>query len=344
MNAFTDISIDREIELHQSELFLKPTYAVILPYRERRGRQRTNAQLLAQENLKHNKRTEEISRKTMQRISTCINWLLLSSQSSLIYCKKTNRKVRSTMSFVTLTLPTTEHNISDNFFKNKLLGNFLSSLREVYGMRSYVWRVESQANGNIHAHVMLNQYVHHGDVRRLWNSILVQTGTIETYQNKHIVMSEQDYIKAYSRSQEIGIKKLKSRFQIGLADNWENPNTTDIKAVKNIKDVAKYFAKYMSKTEEDRRTIGGKCWGASQNISSAKIESIVLDTFDDQEVLKPLEHPKVQRKRITLTDKITQLEYTIGQLFTYSFEQVKTFANTVIGQAFANQIVIINNT
>ena len=344
MNDFTDISINQFAQQHQGELFLKPTYAVLLPYREQRGGRRTALQRLAEKNLTINKRSGEISKKTMQRISTCINWLLLSSQNSVIYCKKLNRKVQSSMSFVTLTLPTTEHKISDAYFKNKLLGNFLSSLREVYGMRSYVWRVECQANGNIHAHVMLNQYVHHSDIRRLWNSTIEHTGVIETYQNKHIVMSENDYIKIYSSLGPKNVNKLRSRYKIGLSENWSNPNSTDIKSVKNVKDVAKYFAKYMSKGEEDRRTISGKCWGASQNISSAKIESIVLDQSDQNKVLKPLENAKIKRKRITLQDKITRLEVCIGQMFLFTYDMIKSFTGTVIGDAYAKQIVIINNS
>lgn len=157
-------------------------------------------------------------------------------------------------------------------------------------------------------------------------------------------MSENDYIKIYSSLGPKNVNKLRSRYKIGLSENWSNPNSTDIKSVKNVKDVAKYFAKYMSKGEEDRRTISGKCWGASQNISSAKIESIVLDQSDQNKVLKPLENAKIKRKRITLQDKITRLEVCIGQMFLFTYDMIKSFTGTVIGDAYAKQIVIINNS
>ena len=56
-------------------------------------------------------------------------------------------------------------------------------------------------------------------------------------------------------------------YEFGKFTNWNEPNTIDIHSVKNIKNLAAYLIKYMSKNEEGRREIQGKIWGCSKNLN-----------------------------------------------------------------------------
>lgn len=310
------------------ELHIKPTYAVCIPQRPRGRKRLSEAQrantvnLLLAKNIdpvtgEKINRPNVLSKKAIRRLTNAVNWLVVSAKNKSVYDSATSKRYSFRVNFVTLTLPTTDHNISDHFFKKVLLHNFINTCSYKYGMRNYVWKVEAQENGNIHAHFTTDVFIHWKDLRKTWNQILANHGIIDAYTKKHCAMSWEQYREEYSRGRKVSEESLRKAFTAGSECGWTNPNTTDVHAVHKVSDIAAYLAKYMSKKEEDRREIKGRLWGASHSLSEKNKLMIELCGSSDNDILAPMFSPEVEYKTITSESKLTGNTFRCGEIFFY---------------------------
>lgn len=243
-------------------LRLYPTYCVQYMEFERGGSCRSQAQIEAQKHLRSNKPRPEVSGKASKRIRNAVNWLTSAARFQRVYSRIDNRHYGFKINFITLTLPSLDHGLTDHQFKNRLLKNWIERMKYRHGFRNYVWKVETQANGNIHAHITSDCFIHWSEIRSVWNDLLIKAGLMKSFADKH-----------------------------GHSD----PNSTDVRAVKSIKDIAAYLAKYFSKSSnesvdsstgevEQRRSISGKLWACSHSLSERNPCSIHLDPQDQHNV------------------------------------------------------------
>jgi len=74
--------------------------------------------------------------------------------------------------------------------------------------------------------------------------------------------------------------RLLCKFGLGTMED----NSTDVHAVKNIKNTTAYLVKYLSdeSKQEGRRKIKGRLWGCNKALSNAGKEKVVVDTWDLQ--------------------------------------------------------------
>lgn len=201
------------------------------------------------ENLKNNtfkKYTGEISKQSKIKLKYAISLLIYKSKWKTVLNPTTQKYYKFKINFITLTLPSPQNNISDKEIKNKYLNNFLIQLKKKYGVIDYVWKAETQENGNIHFHITTNQYIEHEKIKNLWNKILYPSGLIEEYYKKH---------------------------------NNRNPNSTDIHSVKNIQHIQSYLIKYFTKNENNRRKIDGKIWDCSNTLNYCN--RFIVDNSDN---------------------------------------------------------------
>ncbi len=152
------------------------------------------------------------SNQSTSRLSQAVNWMLLFSDLKSVYSKKENKTFRFRLAFITLTLSEQQKH-SDKYIKEHMLQPFLYWLWR-YHQASYVQKSETQLNGNIHFHITIDSFIHWKSIRAKWNKILA----------KH------SYCKV---------------FQDGTNDKGNA--ATQIKAVKNEADIARYIANYMAK-------------------------------------------------------------------------------------------------
>jgi hypothetical protein len=148
---------------------------------------------------------------------------------------------------------------SDKFIKKILNKFFLYAYRKT-GLRSYVWKAEPQRRGVIHFHVTSDCFIWKTTLQNIWN------GCLRSY---------------------------------GLLGSHENPPSTQVKATKHIKLLTAYLIKYMTKSDNNRRTIQGRLWGCSRNLSQAKTFSI---TVDDSEVNQVTNEMKAESVRVDYYD------------------------------------------
>jgi len=309
-------------------LSIYPTYSVIYKQRSRGISSLSLLQIMNMANLRQSNTTSpttsklsndssDLSRKATRRLTNAVNWLVASAKQKHVFSKTHKKSFGFKINFITLTLPTTDHNITDNFFRNTLLRSFINTARYKFNLQNYVWKVESQANGNIHVHFTTDVYMDHVQLRNCWNKILSNHGLLQLYTNKFKNMSEAEYIKSFSNRKNTNIANLSTRYKAGVSSNWCNPNTTDVHAVSKIKDVAAYMAKYMSKSDKSRRSISGRIWASSYSLSEKNKLTVEMYGGIDEDLLTSLFSKGVKHAPIHSVSSITQQIFKVADVFYY---------------------------
>lgn len=263
-------------------LYIRPNYVVSLPEFTDTSRFTSQAFRDNKKNLAKNTHGGKLSDKAIKKMKNAINWLLAAAIEKDVYDKKKQSWFKFKVNFITLTLPDTDHPVSDHHFKTKLLNPFLTYMRKYYGLKNYVWKLEFQKNGKLHLHITTDSFVHYKDIQRVWNNQLQENGHLEAF-----------------------FKKFGHR----------NPNSTDIHSIYKVKSLAAYLAKYMSKNSEDLIKIKGRIWGCSYELSRANKTSVFIDRDASHVVLKPLMDGSVEYTPIQKIDKYTGLLSNIGEVF-----------------------------
>lgn len=144
--------------------------------------------------------------------------------------------------FVTLTLPAQQTH-TDNEIKRKCLTPFIATLQRKFNVWHYFWRAESQKNGNIHFHLIIDSFIAHGRLRAEWNACINKLGYVDRFQAKY---------------------------------QHSNPNSTDIHSFKNIHSPASYVIKYCCK-QDGYRKIDGRIHGCSDGLKVLKPYEQLID-------------------------------------------------------------------
>jgi hypothetical protein len=170
-----------------------------------------------------------------------------------------NSPNRIQFTFVTLTLSSKQKH-TDNEIKRKMLTPFIQRLIRTERVTQYFWRAESQKNGNIHFHIIIDRYIHHSRVRNIWNSFQDQNGYIEPF-----------YLEYGHR----------------------NPNSTDIHSFRAIRNPAAYVIKYVTKAQ-GYRPIKGRIHGCSDTLRNLKAPVFIYDSTIDEYIKRALKHAPTQ--------------------------------------------------
>ena len=183
------------------------------------------------------KYTGILSTSARRKLRYYINLLVAQAKWKEAFNYELQKTFRFRVNFITLTLSAPQGSISDKEIKRVCLNNFLNRAKQKFGLRTYVWRAEKQQNGNIHFHITTDVYIHYHALCNLWNECQELLGFVTRFRER---------------------------------TGSYRPNSTDVHSVKDVKDLASYLVKYMSKKEKDAQRIEGKVWGCSKNLSSAK--------------------------------------------------------------------------
>lgn len=187
-----------------------------------------------------------VSAGAKKRLTRAIVLLCESTQERKIYNEITNRNFKHRMSFITLTITTTERNLSGKEAYKLLLRPFLQWLRRQQKVTTYIWKAELQKRGQIHYHLTTPSYINCHRLKNAWNKFQQKAGLLEEwYQKKH----------------------------------HYNPNSTDIREVRKIKDVAAYMIKEICKSIQNEISIGGKVWDCSENLKQNKYFTLAAESM-----------------------------------------------------------------
>jgi hypothetical protein len=196
-----------------------------------------------------------VNNRPIRRLQKAVNYLMITSPRQTTYCKEMKRHINFKLNFITLTLSQKQFH-TDEYIKSNMLDRFLKWI--VYkGATGYVWKAETQKNGNIHFHITANKYIHWRDIRSYWNGLQERHGYTANYFNAH-----------------------------GSTD----ANSTDVHAIKNEQKALKYISKYIIKSDSTRRVVSGHSFGYSRNLANIKINlpTSDIDTRDIIDYLKSM--------------------------------------------------------
>lgn len=213
MGKWLDSKRKSEIDL-LSTATVTPT-AIHTYYRRADGFTQSKAFIANKIHLKKNCHNGELSDKAVKRIKNAIEWLLIRSNPQRVWNRHQNKLMFFRLNFITLTLPSKQVH-SDKEITGRCLNNFLNILRNKHGVSDYLWKAESQTNGNIHFHITTNKFIHWRDVRSAWCSSVELLGYVSSFRKKF---------------------------------HHSNPPCTEVKKVKHIRRLAAYLSKYMAKNK-----------------------------------------------------------------------------------------------
>src|SRR3989304_4153351 len=226
---------------------IKPSYSFTSVYDPDRLT-RSTAQIENEQNLIENNTAGMISSKARKSIRLAIDWLLICSDRTSLYERSTKKRFNAPLKFITLTLPTPQRH-SDAVIKSQCLNQFLIELKQYHRVVNYVWRAESQRNGNIHFHITTDKFIHHRDISEKWNRIIQKLGYVDAYRLQQLQHHSGCFTPRPELFKSWDEEHQRAAYLKGTAENWMSPPTTQIKAVKNLAELGEYLSKEFTKNK-----------------------------------------------------------------------------------------------
>ncbi len=231
-------------------------------------------------NLSDNSHTGEMSEQSQKKIRCAINWLALCARQKWIPATPDSKGFYFKVNFITLSLSANDGTITQDNFHKLLLAPFLDYARKYFGLSSYVWKIELQKNGNPHAHITTDTYIHWAKLRNYWNKLQARYGLTQLYTAKYLNCKFAFYLEQNPATDHLSVAQRYEQWQYGTKIKWSSPNSTDVHSVKNIKDIAAYCSKYMAKNLSECIQVRGlsamaapvstsRMWGCSYSLSKA---------------------------------------------------------------------------
>lgn len=188
-------------------------------------------------------------------------------QKSKIYADNVQYK----LTFITLTLPAKQRH-SDNEIKKSCLNQFLVELRHNYDIKKYIWKAEKQANGNIHFHIIADNFIQWQDIRSSWNRIVNKLGYVDDFEKNMREFYKDGFKLSTNKLDKRTPQQQKQAYKNLVNSEFKNPNSTDIHALYKVKNIQAYMSKYLTKgvTKTDRIALMDDITNEIEKISTAK--------------------------------------------------------------------------
>ncbi|MEA5426816.1 rolling circle replication-associated protein [Arcicella lustrica] len=132
------------------------------------------------------------------------------------------------VTFVTLTLPSKQVH-HDNLIKNECLDPFLewvkaTEIKKGWNVKCYLWRAESQKNGNLHFHLIVDRWIDHEAIRKRWNQLINRLGYVDMYRMTQNYIYKEGFVLREEQLEK-QIENLQYVFQGALKDAKYIPDT-----------------------------------------------------------------------------------------------------------------------
>lgn len=266
-------------------------------------------------NLIDNSTNGILSAKGKNNLISAINWLLISAKKKTIYDKKKDQYFQYKVGFLTLTIPFNATPIESKFLQTKLLHPFLSYLNKFNNLKNFVWKLELTEQGQPHIHLLIDEFIHWKEIRRVWNQLLLKNNLLDNYKNKFSSMSLDDYLQYRKKNKNYDYFKSMKAYNEGKLNNWENPNSTDIHSILKIKNLAAYIIKYMAKNVSLLGAFKGRIWFCSRTISAANKTKLHIPSNEMEINTKCLYNKYIEYGKLFYTDKLTNELRERGEYF-----------------------------
>jgi len=239
-----------------------------------------------------------LSDHAKRKLFRAIDYLLVTSDRKKVYSKVQKKYVSFQIVFVTLTLQAAQQH-TDKEITNKCFNQLLIELSKYHNVKKYVWRAEKQENGNIHYHLLINEFIEWSELRKRWNRICNKLDYVNRYQAKMQKMYKNGFKPTQDPNDKRTICQQRKAYIIGQKSNWTSPNSTDIHDTRKVRNIKKYVGKYMTKQpnvnvdelsdDSNVPIVEGRLWSCSQNLSNVKGCQLTEDWEISDEITKIVE-------------------------------------------------------
>lgn len=278
---------------------------------------------------RNEKKEKKFNRDSQRKMQEYIFWFLAARNQKAFFSGK--RFVNC--SFTTLTLPSRQIH-SDTEIKDLCLNQFFVELRNRYGLKNYIWRQESQQNGNIHFHIIADIFLPCAEIQEIWNRIIEKLGYVSNYKARmrNIYKNGFEYMPG-SIHKGIDKKTAYCRYIKAKNNNFENPPSCQVIGLKKINNVINYISKYVSKKENEENTesSSGNCWFASRSVSQNCKSPIIKEGMKEFEELYEL-LKKIRNKSLDYID-----------LFFINIRELFKLKNELINNYIFKYLIDLNN-
>jgi hypothetical protein len=244
-----------------------------------------------QSNFKSNQHRGKVSKQSKRKLRLGVQWLVMLAEDKKVWDNSTQSFIKYKAGLATVSLPTGCTNVDERFFRDTLLTSILSAMNYQWDLKNYLWKIERQANGTLHAHITVDKFIPHKWLLSKWCGLLDKHGLLEEYKSRFRNMTAKDYVNYRKSSDHPNVaKRFKSHiqytkaiigaYQKGEKNGWTKPNCTDIHAVKNVRYLASYMVKYMSKDPNLGESFKGRFWSCSHNLSKLRSIKVSLPECD----------------------------------------------------------------
>lgn len=249
---------------------------------------RSNKQRAAESNLSRGDKNGYMSDKTKRHITKILRCWINGVEE---YRKARTRARLEKMpyfTFVTLTLSSSQQH-SDKEIRRKMVFPFIQKLQRKHKVWHYLFVCEKQSNGNLHIHLLIDSYIHHSEIRAMWNETQDLHGYIEPF-----------YLKFQHR----------------------NPNSTDIHAIQKVKNLQAYVIKYMTKDKKDLK-LEGRLWGCSNSLRELKPYNTIIEGTASTALAQ------IQKSPLFTVEQKDNYTLIVGPVYSFLREYHKRFFDEV---------------
>jgi len=231
----------------------------------------------------------EISAPAQKNLRDKVTWLYHLARSR--YTKTYNGKeiFNFKINFLTLTLPSKQIHPTTQITAD-CFNQFLTEIRQRTKMENYVWRLEFQANGNVHYHIVTDTYIDYFLCQKIWNRIINKLGYVDAFASKMKSLTMVEYWEVYGKSLPENWADCQRKYLQGRALGWQNPPSVDVKVCTSAKSIGLYISKYFSKKEKsgcikndldnEENSFSLRLWFCSRSLSKLKAVTEFCEAID----------------------------------------------------------------
>lgn len=223
-----------------------------------------------------------ISKHSARKMKNSIDWLIQLASDKKVEKYRGGPSFNFKLSFITLTLASVQVH-SDNFIKSNLLNQFLIEAKKKWNVKHYIWRAETQRNGNLHFHIICDKFIPWNELRNAWNRVQNKAGYVDAYRQEQLRYHSGGFQVRKELLAKWSYKSQLHAYKLGCANDWQNPNSCDIHSVKCVRNLQAYFSKYFTKNE-NVRIVKGRLYGCSVSLSKIGSAKCEIDCYISDEL------------------------------------------------------------
>lgn len=285
-------------------------------------------------NLRNVRYNGFMSKATKRKCATMLEAWIYTLGYTNTGSTSTDYRSSEKLQFITLTLSADQAH-TDQELRRNLLGPFIQDLKRYHGVEHYFWKAEKADNSRLHFHLLVSTRIGHQSLRDLWNKHQSYLGYIQRYRASRQQWHKNGFRLDKRRLKHWPLEAQLKAYNRGQAENWSNPNSTDIHSLRQVRSAHAYIVKYCVKSV-DKNKVNGRIWGCSDSLRDLVFTSKPMGMIEQLELHTLIRKTQAQTFNgdhfsVTFNFTSTQLQLHAPSLFYRLFTDLERFKQVLSG-------------